>query len=528
MNSAVSSLGRAAHSARLEGGLRSSSVRLFIGFALAFLLTGAPILLHLVAQPLAIAFCVCFAALVAAFFDEQAPTVLLVAYIFQGTFVALASPYVQTAVQLVPMKSYDFITTLGIWVVMMARFAAQRRAVSPFVRRLVYGVSAILLIGGLFFVAGLRFNARNSTIYMRNVGLPVILFQICLLAAARHAIALRRIITIILAMLIVCGYFELLDVNDWLALTNGWRYLDLSVASQLTDPYWISQMQQTGTVITSPLDFLRVNFLNLTFFGNLGMQITRLQGPNFHPISFGYSLAAFMTFAALHRRILLSIAAFPLLLFASAKGALVMLLVCLAFSFASAGRLRSLAAPALLLMLGLYAIFVFLTGRSAGDFHVLGLLGGLNGFVRQPWGHTLGQGGNLSTHFSKINWSKFQHAGAADTALESAIGVMLYQMGVAAIPVLLVYMWIARICWRLHRSLRSPALAMSASAIAVVLVNGIFQEEALFAPLALGLVMAFAGLALGATDRLYGPQLATARPPHFSSRPLSSEAESAS
>jgi hypothetical protein len=32
-------------------------------------------------------------------------------------------------------------------------------------------------------------------------------------------------------------------------------------------------------------------------------------------------------------------------------------------------------------------------------------------------------------------------------------------------------------------------------------VNGIFQEEAMFAPLALGLMCAFAGLLLGATSR---------------------------
>ena len=509
MNSAVTSQ-KAWYGARSEGGSHGSSVRLFIGFSFAFILTGVPILLHLVAQPLAIGFCVCFAALVAAYFDEQAPTVLFVTYIFQSTFVSLASTHVHNAAQLEPMKSYDFITTLSIWVVMMTRFAIDFRVISPFVRRLVLGVSTVLFIGGLYFIAGLAFNPRNATIYMRNVALPVILFQICLLAAARHAMAMRRIVMIILMLLVVCGYFELLEVDGWLDLTNGWRYLDLSFAAQLADPFWISQAQQNGTVITGPLDFLKVNFLNMNFFGGLGFQITRLQGPSFHSISFGYSLATFLTFATLHRAFLLGLIAFPLLLFASAKGALVMSIVCVAFALIGAGPLRRYAVPGLALVLCVYAASVFVVGRNSGDFHVLGLLGGVNGFLRQPWGHTLGQGGNLSTNFAAIDWSKFQHAGTADTALESAVGAMLYQMGVAAIPVLLVYLWVARVAWRLHRSLRAPSLAMATSAIGVVLVNGIFQEEALFAPLGLGLVMAFAGLALGASDRLHAAERARA------------------
>jgi ABC-type phosphate/phosphonate transport system permease subunit len=89
---------------------------------------------------------------------------------------------------------------------------------------------------------------------------------------------------------------------------------------------------------------------------------------------------------------------------------------------------------------------------------------------------------------------------------------LLYQLGVAAAAVFAFYLWIARIAWRLYRATGAPALAFASSAIAVTLVNGLFQEEAYFAPLALGLVMGFAGLALGATDRAIVPLLAGARP----------------
>jgi len=42
---------------------------------------------------------------------------------------------------------------------------------------------------------------------------------------------------------------------------------------------------------------------------------------------------------------------------------------------------------------------------------------------------------------------------------------------------------------------------LAAFGILITLVNGIFQQEALFAPLALGMLLALAGLALGNSIR---------------------------
>ena len=481
---------------------RGTTAKVLASILFALFLSGFSILLHLISQPLAITFCVLSSVALAIYFEQYVPTVLFVCLIFQSTFISLASTRVHSAAELIPMKSYDFLIAVCVWLVIAAPFFFQRRVNSPLVRNLFYLGCLILLVATVYFLLGLRYNARNSVIYMRNVSTPVMLFQICLLCSCRHAIPMRTISTVILCLLIVCGYMELLDRKLWLDVTNGWRYFDLSLASQMYDPYLIKQMQQGGIVVANPLDLLKTNFLNMNLFGQLGYQIVRLQGPNFHPISYGYSLAAFMTFCALHKRKALFVLAVPLLLFASAKGAIVMTLVCLLVTIVSDGRFRRMAAPLLIIGLSIYAFLVFVSGRASGDFHVLGLLGGINGFLRQPWGRTLGQGGNLSTNFAKLDWSKFQHVGAANTALESAIGVMLYQMGVAAIPIILTYVSIARTCWRIHETSRIPVLAMCASGIAVMLVNGIFQEEALFAPLAMGLIMAFTGLALGAVDRV--------------------------
>jgi hypothetical protein len=157
---------------------------------------------------------------------------------------------------------------------------------------------------------------------------------------------------------------------------------------------------------------------------------------------------------------------------------------------------------ALLVALAANVTFVFLSGKANGDYHVLGLLGGLNGFLKLPIGHTLGDGGNLSVpEFNAIDWTKFQQEGAADLAVESAVGVLFFQLGVMATAFLAFYVWIARTAWRLFVSTRAPALAFSGGATLILLTNGVFQEEAYFSPLSLGLLMILVGLTLGSVDR---------------------------
>jgi hypothetical protein len=151
--------------------------------------------------------------------------------------------------------------------------------------------------------------------------------------------------------------------------------------------------------------------------------------------------------------------------------------------------------------LAAYAAAGIAVGIRAGDYHVIGFLGGLRGFIANPLGRGIGAGGNLSLSVSSFDWSTSQQLGHTDVALESSVGVLLYQMGVAAIAVLAVLFWITLTLWRHYRATRQPMYAAGAFGIAVIVVNGIFQEEAMFAPLALGLMCAFAGLMLGVTYR---------------------------
>jgi hypothetical protein len=124
-------------------------------------------------------------------------------------------------------------------------------------------------------------------------------------------------------------------------------------------------------------------------------------------------------------------------------------------------------------------------------------MGGLNGFLQKPFGRGLGVGGNLSDSYFSIDWSAAQAAGTIDGAVESAIGVLLYQMGIAAFVPIAFYFAMALKAWRLYASSGYLTQGLAGFGVMVVLLNGLFQEEALFAPLALGLMLSLTGLVIG-------------------------------
>jgi hypothetical protein len=193
--------------------------------------------------------------------------------------------------------------------------------------------------------------------------------------------------------------------------------------------------------------------------------------------------------------------ALPLVFAIGSKGALVFMLFVAGAMLAVriGGLLRSLWVYVAALCL--YAAVGIKVGIAAQDYHVIGFIGGLRGFMSNPFGHGIGAGGNLSVSVSTLDWSRSQQLGHTDVAVESAIGVLLYQMGVAAVLVIAAIGWIAWLLWSLYRATDNRACAATALSIIVVAFNGIFQEEALFAPLAFGIVMASAGLLLGQSYR---------------------------
>jgi hypothetical protein len=176
-----------------------------------------------------------------------------------------------------------------------------------------------------------------------------------------------------------------------------------------------------------------------------------------------------------------------------------MIMMLLAFSALLARKLFGavFAIGALLFVLAVYIGLGIITGLNIGDFHVLGFMGGVYNFIGYPFGNGLGDGGNLVSNFNNLDWPAYQAAGRTPIAMESAVGVMLHQMGIATFGLLAVYAWIAAQTYKVSLESRINLHSIASFILIIVMVNGIFQEEAIFSPLALGLIMGLNGHILG-------------------------------
>ena len=164
-------------------------------------------------------------------------------------------------------------------------------------------------------------------------------------------------------------------------------------------------------------------------------------------------------------------------------------------------RSRTAAALGLPALLLCYAAIAIVIGIKAQDYHVIGFIGGLNGFLKNPFGHGIGVGGNLSLNMTVIDWNRSQNIGST-TSPSSAVGVLLFQMGVFGIALLAILGSIAVSLWRLYDRTRDRILAVAALGLLTIMVNGIFQEEAMFSPVSLGLMLALSGALLGRFYRI--------------------------
>jgi hypothetical protein len=457
----------------------------------------APIL-HIVSPILAIAVETLIGCAIIAAAPAYAPAIAIFILFFQNLFVSLLSPYIANPSDLEFIKGYNFLACSVMWLTTLALYASGRRNHSTEINRLMgWGMLALATVI-LYFVFGFVHNGLAASIYLRNIVLPLFLFQLSLLTAATYQVRITPFLVTIAIVLIVCGYVEFAFRDFWLAITNGHTFWGFDELKATQSGVWEAEMRATGRVPVDLKDRFSFDFLNTPLLEDFGLsQIMRILGPNMSPISFGYGIGFFILFLFSVGRPLLAIAALPLLLFCSVKGALILTI----FVFLAWASTRLLGAVATLVLglLGLigYAILAIYIGLQIGDYHVIGFMGGWKGFIEQPFGRGLGIGGNLSEGYFAIDWSAAQQAGTIDGAVESAVGVLLYQMGIAALVPLGFYFAVALKAWRLYASSGILTQGLASFGIIVVLVNGIFQEEALFAPPALGLLLCLNGLVIG-------------------------------
>lgn len=430
----------------------------------------------------------------------MAVPLLLFVFTFQNSFVAILLPLLPDAEAFDTVRGYNFVTATLLWAGFAVFHLRERRGDPPAVRRLMALSFAMVAAAVAYCALGAATDLRGAIVYLRNIALPVMLFQIAVVAGARLAVPLERLLPVLMLMALAFGYGELLAYDALATLVNADGYLALRFRRLVDSGFWLKAVEASGRVLRDERDMLLVNLFNVPWFADLGLVLRRLNGPNFHPISFSYLLGVLSLVLLVAGRPLWLVAAVPLLIVTGSKGAIAFLLMSLA-GYWLLRRLPRLGAPTFLLLLTGYAAAAFVVGLEQRDYHVLGLVAGLESFTANPLGHGLGSGGNLAADPAMLDWRRAQSLGMAGQAVESALGVLLHQMGVGGLGLLAGYLLIARSALRFYRAGGEPVLALVGLAVPAILVNGAFQEEALFAPLALGALMLVAGVAIGRASR---------------------------
>lgn len=467
---------------------------LFLTVAIA--LVGLPILTHLASPAAAMALCAAGSIIAAIYVRAAAPALLLFAYQFQNLFVSVVSPWLADTTAFNAARGYNFIITACLWLWIIGGYCLAPRARNRHLDAILWPSVLALGVIGIYFCIGLARDPYAAVVYLRNAVTPFLVFQLALVVAADGPGDRLRFLRVPVYLLIVYGFTEFLFRDVLFDLIHANSFMTFSLADIARSGEWIETMRKTGRVLRDLQDTQIVSFLNTDLFGFSSLKMYRMLGPNFHAISFGYGLL-FAAFLLLRwRQPALFCLAVVLLVLVGAKGALVCLALCCAGLVLN--RVRPAATlPVFIAALVLYAGAVIVLGRASGDYHVLGLFGGLHAFVGSPWGAGLGAGGNLAGDATRINWEKAQAIGHTDWPVESAFGVLLYQVGPGVLFLCAVPIRAAFAAWRLSRIVPVRNLRLFALGTLVVTLNSLFQEEAFFAPLALGGMMIALGDRLG-------------------------------
>ncbi len=430
---------------------------------------------------LGLAVCVMTVATVLLLSVSRSIELVIFAFLFQNVMIAVIGGAIGTFDGATVAKATNFLLCMTVWgmcLTLYLRYPAEDDNAT-----IMKATFVVLGVMGVYFAYGVAKNGSGAIIYLRNLIIPLVCLQIGI-TASRYGGGVAHFPTwIVVAFLAYC-YVEVIFGVDFLQLMNIDNY---SAAGGTVDPTAAADEQFTARIF------------NTSLFGDLGNML-RLRGPNIHPISVAYALSTFALLCILRGRYMLMALFFPLMVFAGSKGAVAYFLFCAFFIWAAQRFNPKLVIWSAVGLAAVYGAALFIVGRNDADFHVLGLIGSLKGFMSNPLGYGIGAGGNLNSSLTLEQWQTFQHQGFTDTALESGVGVLLYQMGIAGAGVLAFYGWVASRFWKRFVATRDPMAAFGTLAMLFILTNSIFQEEALFAPLCLAFAL------LVAASGTYFPQ----------------------
>lgn len=436
---------------------------------------------------------------IAIFLPASTPTIIIGGFLLQNTIIASFSPLVESASEFDSVRAVNFVllvTTFGAF--LLASFLTPQRLPIPVRNWLLASLGLLAIILFYLCLGAVRGEARDAIVYFRNTVTPIACLYIGLTAASQYRVQVNKAITAFAAIAIAFGYCELVFTFDFLSLFNGDRYIELNMRQQIDTGYWEKTLQETGFVLRDLSDAMRTSFFNTNVFGDIFPKVFRIGGPNFHPISFAYALSIFAAWLLFNRHGLIALAALPLLLVVGSKGAMILFLMAVAVRVGLRFLTPQAVSILFLLALGLWVSATLIIGITGADYHALGLLAGLRDFLKNPIGQGLGIGGILSSSVeTKLDWGLAQQSGATDIPVESAVGVMLYQMGIFAFAFIGLMVALAHRCHQLFLRTGIGGFMFGFVAILTLCANALLQEEAFYSPLALGLCLLLTGISLG-------------------------------
>ncbi|TIO78524.1 MAG: hypothetical protein E5X74_02120 [Mesorhizobium sp.] len=426
------------------------------------------------------------------------PVLIICAFLYQNLVVAWFTPYIPDNDTFDALRGTNFIilmTAFGIF--LAASFQHRVRALTELRPWLLLSMVLCGTVCFYFALGVVHGGPKDAVVYFRNTITPLACFHIAVLAASLYPVDLRRSMLWLGAGAIIYGYAELIFTMDFLGLFHGDLYVERSISRQVETGVWEQALKETGFVYRGIEDVMTTTFFNTPLFNDILPSVFRIGGPNFHPISYAYALSTISAWLLFRGRWLLPVAALPLLLVIGSKGATFMLFVAIAARLIYKPSRAGLTLTAVIGLAVVWTTAAIGYGATHGDYHVLGLIAGMRDFLADPLGQGLGLGGNLSSTSINLNWQSAQAEGAASVPVESAVGVMLYQMGVGS---LVFFGFLAALLVALRRQLietGDPDFLFGFVGIATISANAVLQEEAFYSPLALAFCLLLVGISLG-------------------------------
>jgi hypothetical protein len=459
---------------------RTVSVNIAALMALCGLLITAFTAENIFSGPLGIAV-TCFAVTMLFFVNLTSSIIfLLICIIFQNLLYTFLSPFISTKADLTLLQGVHF-AIIAIIGVLSLGVVARKGILDRKILLYILATLAILCVYGA--IGTWRSSFSSAASYFRYYANGIFLFCIGALFGEKHPFEylVRILYRLLLVSLFVC-LLELVLDNAWYEFSSSYAFLKVKYVD------W-----EFGTDVSQWLHF---RFMNLP--GIHDIYSRRLLGTVMHHVSQSYLLSLLALIAVYLRRYVLAALVLLLAVVTGVKGAIITTF----FAFALLGCRRALGPrhfPLSFALLAGYVVAAVIYGTYVKDWHVIGLTTSLKMFPQHPLGNGLGLGGNLSQQYMIIKkfgmpgWSAWQDLGRADFALESGLGVLLYQVGIFTGVFVGFY---RRVALEMHRLLAVAGGALREYvfilALVVILVNSLFQEEA-FSPYASGLLFLLAG-----------------------------------